>query len=77
DILTHLLPMPMELTPEMCLLYICPENIAKVHARLLFHTLIAACTLIARAWKSTSAPTKHSLRQQIQTNWKYELMTAI
>ncbi|CAH2299966.1 Hypothetical predicted protein, partial [Pelobates cultripes] len=74
EILAHLLPMPLELTPEVCLLYIWPENLTKVHTKLLFHTLIAACTLIARTWKSQDIPMKYMLVQQIQTNWEYELM---
>ncbi|CAH2306594.1 Hypothetical predicted protein [Pelobates cultripes] len=66
----------MTLTPATCLLYIWPEGLTKVHSKLLFHTLIAACNLIAKNWKSRNIPTKTELVTQIQKNWEYERMAA-
>ncbi|CAH2324787.1 Hypothetical predicted protein, partial [Pelobates cultripes] len=46
------------------------------HTKLLFHTLISACNLIAKNWKSHKVPTKTELVTQIQKNWEYEHMAA-
>ncbi|CAH2220821.1 Hypothetical predicted protein, partial [Pelobates cultripes] len=49
---------------------------SKVHTKLLFRTIVSACNLIAKHWKSRVAPTKTRLITQMQTNWEYEHMAA-
>ncbi|CAH2283904.1 Hypothetical predicted protein [Pelobates cultripes] len=64
----------VEPTIEMCLLYIPPENLTRAQWATTYHILISTAMLIARLWKSPSAPNFSTLLNQINTNWQYESM---